>query len=138
MRFFCLNRFLLFWKEIFAHDEDSEANIMKKLIYDGVVVSVRQPHQAWDVVRKLGQPSAVKGFREQEIRDIRGLDQQWECWTLSGDDIREIARRNGIAPNKITDEQLDEIACRFKKAMEWGCLDWDLWLQDIVQEELFG
>lgn len=109
---------------------------MKKLVYDKFVVSVDEPYVAWEVVRKIGQPVKLKGFRNDEIKNIRELDQQWECWTLSGDDIRVVAERNGINPKDISDEQLEEIARTFKKDMEWACEDWVEWLAEAIRQHV--
>ena len=58
---------------------------------------------------------------------------EWQCWTLSIEDIKEAAKRAGLPAEKLSADDCFEIARRFKNGMEWALIDWLEILTDSVQ-----
>ena len=59
---------------------------------------------------------------------------QWECWTLSIEDIREAAKRVGVPAERLSADDCFEIASRFKKGMAWAMDDWLEMLKETVEQ----
>ncbi len=58
--------------------------------------------------------------------------KQWECWTLSHDDIQEAAQELEIDLSVLDQKDLDEIARRFTSGLEFVLKDW----LEILKEAL--
>lgn len=56
----------------------------------------------------------------------------WNIWTLHRLDIEHAIDRLGYDPSRFSTEDLDDIAHRFKKGLEWACIAWDESLDDAV------
>jgi len=58
--------------------------------------------------------------------------KEWECWTLSYEDIQEAAQEQEIDLSSFDREDLDEVARRFTSGLEFALEDW----LEILKEAL--
>lgn len=106
-----------------------------ELIYDFFAVKANDKWVAKELVRKLGHPNQISASKDV-IDEILHLDREWSCWTLSEGDIRTVARRMKIDNNKLSDDNIAEIARKFKRALEFNAEDWTDWLKESINETI--
>ncbi len=56
----------------------------------------------------------------------------WECWTLSKEDIDLVAVRAGIDHSMLTPDDYQEIARQFKEGLQWANENWPLIIEDSL------
>ncbi len=61
---------------------------------------------------------------------------EWECWTLSKEDIDLVAVRAGINPSILTSDDYREIARQFKEGLQWANENWPLIIEDSLLDVL--
>lgn len=59
----------------------------------------------------------------------------WNAWVLDEYEIREIAERRHIT---LSDEQIEEVAKRFSRALFDMVTDWDIILENVVEDVTKG
>lgn len=63
------------------------------------------------------------------------MSKTWECWTLSIEDIEKIAKETGRDIKEFSEEDLNEIARKFKKGIEWSVYDaWEGILKEAIED----
>ena len=64
------------------------------------------------------------------------MKKEWVCWTLSIEDIEEVCKELGVDFKKLSEDNIEDIAYKFKKGFEFGNEDWDLILEDAINNSL--
>ena len=57
---------------------------------------------------------------------------EWNCWTLCREDIDQIARRLGVNPKNLIEDDYENIARKFIKGFGWSNEGWEAILKEAV------
>ena len=67
--------------------------------------------------------------RAEELFGPKG----WECWTLYPDDIAEMAEQLGFAPERLSKDQMEDIALSFRKGFQASASNWKASLKIAIE-----
>jgi hypothetical protein len=62
------------------------------------------------------------------------MEKEWECWTLTETEIMHTASEMGF--KKLTSQQIEDIARRFRKGVSWALDDHEEILKEAIEVEL--